>query len=94
MTFQGESDLVVLIGRYANGRYALRLITSRGEPLATVSVNMPDVAIAADHVILQDSGDFEGMVNWLVGRGVITHPLYVVLTDDGTRYPVCALKSV
>jgi len=53
--------------RYANnGRLALRLIEwQSGEPIATATVNVPDVDIEDDEIIVKDYNENEGMLDAL-----------------------------
>lgn len=58
------------------GRHALALVDAMsGEPVATCTVNLPDVRLATNEVFIRDSEENTGMVECLVRHGVISDPV-------------------
>lgn len=58
--------------RYGNGRVALRLIDAQtGEPLATASVNVPEIALDEDEIALKDYAENAGLFDDLVQAGIV-----------------------
>jgi hypothetical protein len=63
----------VQFARYANDRIAIQLVDHEdGEPIATASVNLPEYDLPADHVIIKDWSENEGMYETLIEAGLIT----------------------
>ena len=82
---------------YEHGkRVALCLIADENdpecpyEPIATCTVNMPEVALEADEVLIKDYSENEGMTEFLEREGIVKRTGRVV----GSGYvtiPVCKL---
>lgn len=78
--------------RYDNGRPALQLIDAEdGSPIATATVNLPDVALGRNQVAIKDWSENEGMLEALIAAGVVK------LTGEKARsrygeLPVCELQ--
>lgn len=73
-----KCDVVKL--RYQNSRTALELVIAeddedrelyKGEPMATATVNMPQVALENNEVIIKDYSENEGMLETLVKAGIV-----------------------
>ncbi len=91
MKFLGE-DCKVVHGEYSNGRIALRIVSLLGEPLATATINMPEVGgMKPDYVIIKDYSENVGMLDWLLSHRIVTRPIAWVTGADGRKHPVCAL---
>lgn len=57
-------------------RIALMLVDAEdGEPVAVATVHTPDLALAADEVVIKDYSENEGMLECLVAADVISRPL-------------------
>jgi hypothetical protein len=57
---------------YGNGRVALQLIDAvDGEPIATATVNLPDIPAEPDEVFIRDFSENEGMLAALAQAGVV-----------------------
>lgn len=65
---------------YTNGRIALQLVSSAGEPLCTASVNLPDDECPPDHVFIKNWSENEGVLEELIGHGVISESVGSVRT--------------
>lgn len=57
--------------RYGNGRLALELVDSKGEPVAVATVNVPGSPLADDEVFIKDYSENEGMLDSLVAAGIV-----------------------
>ncbi len=66
-----ECDCVVNIKRYGNNRTAILLTTEAGEPVAKASVNITCFPMEDDEVLIQDSGENEGILKCLKDAGVV-----------------------
>jgi hypothetical protein len=66
-----ECNCVVNIQRYGNNRPAILLTTESGEPVAKASVNITCFRTAENEVLIQDSGENEGILKCLVDAGVV-----------------------
>ena len=57
---------------YANGRKAISLVdVIDGEPIATATVNLPDIDLPNDTVFVKDYSENEGMLNALVNAQIV-----------------------
>lgn len=66
----------VVRNAYPNGRIALQLIdTEDGTPVATASVNLPDVNINDDEIFIKSYSENEGMMDMLLKEGIIGETL-------------------
>jgi hypothetical protein len=71
------------------GRIALPLYAVEdGSPVATATVNLPELSLAADEVVIKDYSENEGMLDLLVAAGVVSPPLREVQGRYVTLY-VC-----
>lgn len=89
MEYCGEACRVVR-ARYPSGRVALALFTDQGEPMAKVTVNLPDIPLAADEVVVKDYQENAGMLAWLVDHGVVSAPVRMV-RQGLQEFSVCRL---
>lgn len=65
-------NCLVSFGRYSNGRTAIRLIDSLdGAPVATATVNVPDVKLAKDEVIIKNWSENSGILRALIDHDVV-----------------------
>ena len=90
VTFQGFECEVHKI-TYNNGRVGLQLNDIiDGCPIATATINMPEIELAPDEVIIKDYSDNTGMTEVLVQGGVIELTNRKAMT--GYVYaPICKL---
>jgi hypothetical protein len=74
VTFK-EYDCVLQYSQYMNGRTSIQLIDiPTCIPVATATVNIPDVELEEDEVIIKNYSENEGMSQALMDAGVISHP--------------------
>lgn len=66
--------------RYYNGRTAICLTGVEELPIATATVNVPEVSLQSDEVIIKDYSENEGIFSCLVRANVIE--------DTGRRIPL------
>ena len=66
--------------RYPNGRTALQLLTANKdeEPVATATVNVPEIPLASDEVLIKDYSENTGILAVLVQKGIVAPPIRVV----------------
>ena len=84
-------DTIVRREEYANGRTALVLVDALdGSPIATASVNLPDVELAEDEVCIKDYSENEGMLDALVREGIVSETVRHVPSGFVT-IPICKL---
>jgi hypothetical protein len=72
LTFAG-CDCRLRIGRYpAGGAVALQLVSECGrEPIATATVNVPEIDVPPGLVLIKDYSENEGMLASLTKAGVV-----------------------
>jgi len=69
-------DCHVKFGQYANGRIAIRLVGAHdGEPIATATVNVPEISVEHGNVLVKDYSENEGMLDALVHAGIVSPPV-------------------
>ena len=93
VNFLGET-CAVEHGYYDNGRHALRLLCKDGSPMATATVNIPDVMLADGAVLIKDWGENEGMYEALANARVIEHERRPYLVETGHAYAKVAWLSI
>lgn len=59
-----------------------------GSPVAVATVNLPELALAADEVLVKDYSENAGMLELLIAAGVVSPPLRAVQSGYVTLY-VC-----
>jgi hypothetical protein len=59
-----------------------------GSPVAVATVHMPELALAADEVVIKDYSENEGMLSLLVAEGIVSPPLRAVQSGYVVLY-VC-----
>lgn len=58
--------------QYGNGRPDLKLVDAEdGSPIATATVNLPDFPLGRNQVAIKDYGENAGLLQALVGAGVV-----------------------
>jgi hypothetical protein len=77
--------------QYENGRVALRLVDEEG-PVATATVNLPNVPLGKNQVLIKSYGENEGMLEALVAAGVVK-PTGQTVRSGFVEVPVCELQS-
>lgn len=86
-----DEPCTVLRGQYANGGIALRLVvTATGEPMATATLHLPGVALAADEVIVKTYNENTGLLDALVAGGIVTPTGRTAATGFHSA-PICRL---
>jgi len=69
------------------GRIALPLYALEdGSPVAVATLHMPELALAADEVIIKDYSENEGLLDTLVAAGLVSAPLRAVPSGYITLY--------
>jgi hypothetical protein len=77
MRFAPRQELTLVSGRYQNGRLAIRAVNRDGEPIATLTVNLPEVQLSEDEVLIKDWSENEGALATLLAAELIS-PVYEV----------------
>lgn len=76
--------------KYQNGRTAIELVDAiNGEPIAMATVNIPECALEEDEVIIKNYSENEGMLDALIGAGIIERTNKV---GTGFNCVICKLK--
>lgn len=85
-------DCIVQKRRYENGRPALQLIDANdGSPIATATVNLPDVPLGKNQVPVKSYSENEGMLDALVAAGVVK-PTGQAVRTGFVEVSVCELQ--
>jgi hypothetical protein len=80
------------IGCYSNKRVAIALIDAENyEPIATATVNLPEVKLKSDETIVKDYSENEGMLKALTDVGIVTKVVRRVRTGY-VECPVCKVN--
>lgn len=59
-------------GRYPNGRTAIELVDYKTyEPIATATVNVPEIVLAENEIIIKDYSENQGMFQALYNAGIV-----------------------
>jgi hypothetical protein len=67
-----DFDCRVVKRKYENGRLALMLIDAKdGSPVATATVNIPDVKLGKNEVLIKDYSENQGMLQVLEEAGIV-----------------------
>lgn len=86
-------DCLVKTGSYSNGRTAIYLVDMEdGSPVATATINMPDVELEDGEVVIKDYSENSGMFDALFEGGVVESVTRVIVTGY-TLSPVCKLSK-
>lgn len=79
----------VQLAKYGNGRTAIQLMDyDDASPVATASVNLPDVEMADDEVAIKDWSENEGMLSALLDAGIVAPPVRLELSGF-VVVPIC-----
>lgn len=85
-------DCIVRKRQYDNGRPALQLIDAEdGSPIATATVNLPDLPAGPNQVFIKDYSENVGMLDALVAAGVVK-PTGQMVRSGYVEVPVCELQ--
>ena len=72
-------DCYIVIGYYANGRIAIRLLDAQdNEPVAVISVNLPDKAMNDNEVFIKNYSENEGILECMIHYGIVSEPIRFV----------------
>ena len=83
--FLGEHCDIIFTKYMVNNRIAIGLVTEDGEPMATATVNIPNVTLNPHEVLIKDYSENEGMWEALVDGNVIdSQPRGVIVTGHAT----------
>lgn len=71
-----DEEVDIFLSEYMDGSGNLALFANStcGEPMAVMTVNVPNYAAPAGHVVIKDYSENEGMMYALVVAGVIAPP--------------------
>lgn len=84
-------DCVIVRGKYSNGRPSIQLFDSTtNEPIATATVNLPEVPLKEDQVIIKDYSENQGMYDCLRDAGIIS-PYFGKAQVGWEICPICYL---
>lgn len=85
-------DCIVRKCQYDNGRPALQLIDAEdGSPIATATVNLPDVPLGRNQVAIKDWSENEGMLKALTEAGIVK-PTGQTVPSGYVEVPICELQ--
>lgn len=85
-------DCLVQKHEYANGRPALRLVDAEDDsPIATATVNLPDLPLGRNQVAIKDWSENEGMLRALTEARVVT-PAGQTVPSGYVQVPICELQ--
>jgi hypothetical protein len=85
-----DTDCTVQKRQYANGRVDLLLVDEEG-PVATATLNLPDVPLGKNQVLIKTWSENEGILDALVSAGVVKATGQTVRSGF-VEVPVCELQ--
>lgn len=88
--YYGEDLVSIEIESYENGRPAICLYDTGGEPFATATINVEEYEVALDKVVIKDYSENRGVYTFLLQNNVIL-PFESVHTLMYDKAPVCQL---
>lgn len=89
--FEGEAKLV--FGSYGNGRTAIQGFDPRtGEPLFTLTKNVPEAILWPDQIIVKGFDENEGVAEDLIAQGVIGPPVRIIKLNEHYELTVHELR--
>jgi hypothetical protein len=68
--FLGE-ECTVELPTYSNGRIAVKLVSSTGEPWCVASTNLPELPLGDNEVFIKDYSENEGILTALCTAGIV-----------------------
>lgn len=71
MRWAPHQELTLVGGSYTNGRLAIRAVNQDGEPIATLTVNIPEIELSEGQVIIKDWSENEGALVTLEAAGLV-----------------------
>jgi hypothetical protein len=85
-------DCIVQKHEYDNGRPALRLVDAEDcSPVATATVNLPDVPLRINQVAIKDWSENEGILRAMTEAGVVK-PTGETVRSGYVQVPICELQ--
>lgn len=82
------------LGQYSNGRIAIDLVDIKNdETVLCASINVPEVDLADQEVIIKNYSENEGVLDILVGQGIISSPIRSI-SYGYCDSPVCKLLNL
>jgi len=92
VTFQNWRCNVVR-DQYSNGRHSLQLFDcDSGHPVGRATVNIPEYPLGEREVIIKDYAENEGMLEALVGSGIVETSGQLVMVGFAAGH-VCRLSN-
>lgn len=93
-TYIPKGDYALRASRYPNNRPAL-LINDKttGEPVAVLSVNLPQNPLRHDEIFIKNYAENEGVADGLVAAGIVQPPHRWVMSGY-VQIPVCTLTKI
>jgi hypothetical protein len=75
LTYKGESA-IIKIDRYTNNRMRLELRDEKdGEPIATITVNVPQLNLSYNEAVIKSSSENLGMIEWMKEQRLVVEVL-------------------
>ena len=81
----------VEFSQYPNGRTAILLKCDDGSPLATATINLPEVELNDGEVIIKNYSENSGIVNALVNAGVVEFGRPIQVGSFGADCWICTM---
>lgn len=88
--FLGE-DCTVELSTYANGRTAVKLVSSTGEPWCVASTNLPDLPLGPNEVFIKDYSENKGVLSALCIAKVVQVLEYIEIGPFDSHGAKCVI---
>ena len=82
----------IRFSRYKNGRPAIHLVSLQGEPVATATVNLPEVELFDGEVLVKDYSENAGIKQLLIDAGILEETGKQVVWGYSI-FPICRLTE-
>lgn len=87
-------ECTVSKARYYNGRLAIVLVDNfTGALIARATLNLPDDPLTDDEVAIKDYSENEGILDALVGAGIVEQPHRFLSSGFIGDIPVCKVNA-
>ena len=94
LRYGGGGMLTLVPVRYTNGRPGIRAETAGGEPVATLSVNLPYDDMKQDELAVKEWSENEGAADTLINAGIIDPRAHRSVTSGFVQVPVYKLTPL
>ena len=87
-----EWDCFVVFEKYSTGNHAIQLIDADdGTPVATASVNVPELDLEPNEVVIKDYSENEGVYEALLQAGIVVKTKKAIQLSQHVIAPIAKI---